>query len=171
MFEDRMECPLSKEELLELVEEEARLRVSAGFLQQVFAKLFSSRIFFLNFSSNRFFLEKLLVCLIPFCLFQVELEEREGKTDGTVAIQRMQEELVSRHCLLRFCTKRDRPQRWSIFRAMRCRWLIFQQRSDTDYFLEMLNIGIVAIIFVDHRERLFFDYSAHFQDRLFCDYS
>ena len=71
-----MECPLSKEELLELVEEEARLRVSAGFLQQVFAKLFSSRIFFLNFSSNRFFLEKLLVCLIPFCLFQVELEER-----------------------------------------------------------------------------------------------
>merc|ERR1712004_626552 len=58
---DRMECPLSKEELLELVEEEARLRVSAGFLQQV------------------------------------ELEEREGKTDGTVAIQRMQEELVRRH--------------------------------------------------------------------------
>ena len=125
MFEDRMECPLSKEELLELVEEEARLRVSAGFLQQVFAKLFSSRIFFLNFSSNRFFLEKLLVCLIPFCLFQVELEEREGKTDGTVAIQRMQEELVSIHCLLRFCTNRDRLQRWSIFRAMRCRWFIF----------------------------------------------
>ena len=123
---------------MELVEEEARLRVSAGFLQQVFAKLFSSRIFFLNFSSNRFFLEKLLVCLIPFCLFQVELEEREGKTDGTVAIQRMQEELVSRHCLLRFCTKRDRPQRWSIFRAMRCRWFIFQQRCDSDYFWKSL---------------------------------
>ena len=29
--------------------------------------------------------------------FQVELEEREGKTDGTVAIQRMQEDLVKRH--------------------------------------------------------------------------
>ena len=27
----------------------------------------------------------------------MELEEREGKTDGTVAIQRMQEELVKRH--------------------------------------------------------------------------
>ena len=27
----------------------------------------------------------------------MELEEREGKTDGTVAIQRMQEELVRRH--------------------------------------------------------------------------
>jgi hypothetical protein len=56
-----MECPLSKEELLELVEEEARLRVSTGFLDEV------------------------------------ELEEREGKTDGTVAIQRMQEELVRKH--------------------------------------------------------------------------
>jgi hypothetical protein len=56
-----MECPLSKEELLELVEEEARLRVSTDFLDEV------------------------------------ELEEREGKTDGTVAIQRMQEELVRKH--------------------------------------------------------------------------
>jgi len=56
-----MECPLSKEELLKLVEEEARLRVSTGFLDEV------------------------------------ELEEREGKTDGTVAIQRMQEELVRKH--------------------------------------------------------------------------
>jgi len=27
----------------------------------------------------------------------VEVEEREGKTDGTVAIQRMQEELVRKH--------------------------------------------------------------------------
>jgi len=56
-----MECPLSKEELLELVEEEARLRVSPGFLEEV------------------------------------ELEEREGQTDGTVSIQRMQEQLVKRH--------------------------------------------------------------------------
>lgn len=46
---------------MELVEEEARLRVSTGFLDEV------------------------------------ELEEREGKTDGTVAIQRMQEELVRKH--------------------------------------------------------------------------
>jgi len=56
-----MECPLSKEELLELVEEEARLRVSTDFLDEV------------------------------------EVEEREGKTDGTVAIQRMQQELVRKH--------------------------------------------------------------------------
>ena len=32
---DLEECPLSKEELLKLVEEEAALRVSAGFLEQV----------------------------------------------------------------------------------------------------------------------------------------
>ena len=38
-------------------------------------------------------------------------------------------------------------------------------------FFERLNIAIVAIIFLDHRERLFFDYFAHFEDRLFCDYS
>ena len=31
-----------------------------------------------------------------------------------------------------------RPQRWSIFRAMRCRWFIFQQRCDTDYFWKSL---------------------------------
>ena len=54
---------------------------------------------------------------------------------------------------------------------MRCVWFIFQQRCDTDYFLERLNIAIVAIIFLDHRERLFFDYFAHFENRLFCDYS
>ena len=33
---------------------------------------------------------------------------------------------------------RNRPQRWSIFRAMRCRWFIFQQRCDTDYFWKSL---------------------------------
>ena len=32
---DLEECPLSKEELLELVEEEAAMRVSASFLEQV----------------------------------------------------------------------------------------------------------------------------------------
>ena len=32
---DLGECPLSKEELLELVEEEATIRVSASFLEQV----------------------------------------------------------------------------------------------------------------------------------------
>ena len=32
---DLEECPLSKEELLELVEEEATMRVSASFLEQV----------------------------------------------------------------------------------------------------------------------------------------
>ena len=35
LFADSMECPLSKEELLEMVEEEARLRVSTGFLDEV----------------------------------------------------------------------------------------------------------------------------------------
>ena len=32
---DLEECPLSKEELLELVEQEANIRVSASFLEQV----------------------------------------------------------------------------------------------------------------------------------------
>ena len=32
---DLEECPLSKEELLRLVEEEAALRISASFLEQV----------------------------------------------------------------------------------------------------------------------------------------
>ena len=63
---------------------------------------------------------------------------------------------------------RCRPRRWSIFRAMRCRWFIFQLRCDTDYFLEKLNIAIVAIIFLDHRERLFFDYFAHFRTNYFA---
>ena len=31
-----------------------------------------------------------------------------------------------------------RPQRWSIFRAMRRRWFIFQQRCNTDYFWKSL---------------------------------
>ena len=65
----------------------------------------------------------------------------------------------------------SRLQQWSIFRAMRCRWFIFQQQCDIDYFLEILNIAIVAIIFLDHREWFFFDYFAHFEDWLFCDYS
>ena len=42
LFADSMECPLSKEELLELVEEEARLRVSTGFLDEVDTYLFFS---------------------------------------------------------------------------------------------------------------------------------
>ena len=63
---------------------------------------------------------------------------------------------------------KDRPQRWSIFRAMRCRWFIFQQRCDTNYFWEKLNIAIVAIIFLDHQERLFFDYFAHFRTDYFA---
>ena len=40
------ECPLSKEELLEMVEEEARLRLSVGFLQEVEQK---DICFFLSF--------------------------------------------------------------------------------------------------------------------------
>ena len=43
----------------------------------------------------------------------------------------------------------------------------FSERCDTDYFLEKLNIAIVAIIFLDHRERLFFDYFAHFRTDYF----
>ena len=61
-----------------------------------------------------------------------------------------------------------RPRRWSIFRVMRCRWFIFQQRCGTDYFWEKLNIAIVVIIFLDHRERLFFDYFAHFRTDYFA---
>ena len=34
-------------------------------------------------------------------------------------------------------------------------------------FLEKLYIAIVAIIFLDHRERLFFDYFAHFRTDYF----
>ena len=39
-----------------------------------------------------------------------------------------------------------RLQRWSIFRAMRCWWFIFQQRCDTDYFLERLNIDALPLL-------------------------
>ena len=42
LFADSMECPLSKEELLKLVEEEARLRVSTGFLDEVDTYLYFS---------------------------------------------------------------------------------------------------------------------------------
>ena len=34
-------------------------------------------------------------------------------------------------------------------------------------FLEMLKIAIVAIIFLDHRERLFFEYFAYFRSDYF----
>jgi len=34
-------------------------------------------------------------------------------------------------------------------------------------FLEKLNIAIVAIIFLDHREQLYFDYFAHFRTNYF----
>ena len=44
LFADSMECPLSKEELLVLVEEEARLRVSAGFLEEVVTRI--SQLYF-----------------------------------------------------------------------------------------------------------------------------
>ena len=47
LFAENMECPLSKEELLELVEEEARLRVSADFLNQV------EQLYFLSSWSRR----------------------------------------------------------------------------------------------------------------------
>ena len=53
-----MECPLSKEELLELVEEEARLRVSAGFLEEV------EQIVFLNCISQLYLVVGSLGC---FC--------------------------------------------------------------------------------------------------------
>ena len=43
----------------------------------------------------------------------------------------------------------------------------FSERCDTDYFWEKLNIAIIAIIFLDHRERLFFDYFSHFRTNYF----
>jgi len=66
-----MECPLSKEEMVEcpLSKEELLEMVEEEARLRVSADF----------------------------LQEVELEEREGKTDGTVAIQRMQEELVRRH--------------------------------------------------------------------------
>ena len=76
---------------------------------------------------------------------------------------------VSRPNTKKSFSDETRPRRWSIFRVMRCRWFIFQQWCDTDYFMEKLNIAIVAIIFLDHREQLFCDYFAHF--RTDCDYS
>ena len=48
LFADSMECPLSKEELLELVEEEARLRVSTDFLDEVDTSI--SQLDFLDIS-------------------------------------------------------------------------------------------------------------------------
>ena len=69
-------------------------------------------------------------------------------------------------CIYQFC--HDRPRRWSIFRAMQCPWFIFQQRCDTNHFWEKLNIAIVAIIFLNHREQLFFDYFAHFRTDYFA---
>ena len=50
LFADSMECPLSKEELLELVEEEARLRVSADFLEEVATCIFQM---YFNADSSR----------------------------------------------------------------------------------------------------------------------
>ena len=80
----------------------------------------------------------------------------------------MQSNLLPRSCFNRPQPRktmtRSRPRRWSIFRAMRCRWFIFQQRCDTDYFWEKLNN---AIVFLDHREQLFFDYFAHFRTDYF----
>ena len=50
LFADSMECPLSKEELLELVEEEARLRVSTSFLEEVTTSI--SQLYFPSLSGG-----------------------------------------------------------------------------------------------------------------------
>ena len=65
-----------------------------------------------------------------------------------------------------------RPRRWSIFRAMRCRWFIFQQRCDTDYFLEKLDIGndyfsIILLILGPIILRLFTDWLESSERKLF----
>ena len=75
---------------------------------------------------------------------------------------------VSRPNTKKCFSDETRPRPWSIFRAMRCWWFIFQQRCDTGYFWEKLNIAIGLIIFLDHRERLFFDYFAHFRTDYFA---
>ena len=46
------------------------------------------------------------------------------------------------------CISLTRPRQWSIFRAMRWRWLIFQQRCDTDYFLERLTSSSLRLFFL-----------------------
>ena len=45
---DLEECPLSKEELLRLVEEEAALRISASFLEQVWQGVVSNTFIISN---------------------------------------------------------------------------------------------------------------------------
>ena len=65
---------------------------------------------------------------------------------------------------------RNRPQRWSIFRAMRCRLFISQQQCDTDYFWKGLTSPSLRLFSLPIGNDYFL-IIAHFEDRLFCDYS
>ena len=50
-----------------------------------------------------------------------------------------------------------RLQRWSFFSCDAMAMFYFLQRCDIDYFLTFPTIAIVAIIFPNHRDRLFCD--------------
>ena len=50
-----------------------------------------------------------------------------------------------------------RLQRWSFFSCDAMAMFYFLQRCDIDYFLTFPTIAIVAIIFPNHRDRLFSD--------------
>ena len=52
---------------------------------------------------------------------------------------------------------RSRLQRWSFFSCDAMAMFYFLQRCDIDYFLTFPTIAIVAIIFPNHRDRLFSD--------------
>ena len=56
-----------------------------------------------------------------------------------------------------------RPWRWSIFRAMRSRWFIFQQRCDTDYFWKSLTWPSLQLFSLTIGKDYFFS-------RLFCSF-
>ena len=55
------------------------------------------------------------------------------------------------------CNAELRLQRWSIFSCYAMAMFYFLQRCDIDYFWTFPTIAIVAIIFPNHRDRLFCD--------------
>ena len=77
---------------------------------------------------------------------------------------------VSRPNTKKIFSYETRPRRWSIFRAMQFRCFIFQQRCDTDYFWKGLTSPSLRLFSLTIGND-YFSIIAHFEDRLFCDYS
>ena len=90
---------------------------------------------------------------LPFFFCQCKLEHEGWADKSFVRVFNTQKSLhqcrkvAPSYLFMTVAWAYSTPQRWSIFRAMRYR-----------FFLERLNIVIGAIIFLDHRDRLFFDY-------------